>query len=71
MNSMMRRPVKDTADNQRRWRDKFKQECTDRMKNARRDKMNKVREEQVCIYKLYFVKQGSHLFCMISGCKRH
>lgn len=47
MNSTVRRPVKDITDNQSRWRDKFKKECTDRMKNARQDKIDKKREDQV------------------------
>lgn len=43
----IRRPVKDLADNKRRWRDKFKQQCNDRMKNDRQEKINRNREEQV------------------------
>jgi hypothetical protein len=46
MNSV-RRPLKDTSESKRRWRDKFKQQCTDRMKIARQDKINKIREDQV------------------------
>ncbi|CAO3613356.1 unnamed protein product [Mucor hiemalis] len=44
---MHRRPIKESlVDSKKRWRDKFKQECTDRMKLARQDKVNKMREEQ-------------------------
>lgn len=46
--NVARRPVKDINDNKRRWRDKFKQQCNDRMKGARQDKIDKIREEQVC-----------------------
>ncbi|KAI7882306.1 uncharacterized protein EV154DRAFT_523007 [Mucor mucedo] len=45
MNSV-RRPVKDLADNKRRWRDKFRQQCNDRMKNDRQAKVNQNRQEQ-------------------------
>lgn len=64
----MRKPVKDLTDNKRRWRDKFKQQCTDRMKNARQEKVNRNREEQVRIY----IKKKSNRFQknnVISGCK--
>jgi hypothetical protein len=47
MNSTVRRSIKDTTDNKRRWRDKFQKECTDRMKNARQDIIDKKREDQV------------------------
>lgn len=48
MNSAVhRRSVKESlVDSKKRWRDKFKQECTDRMKLARQEKVNKMREDQ-------------------------
>lgn len=56
---MHRRPIKESlVDSKKRWRDKFKQECTDRMKLARQDKVNKMREEQV--NKIYFLLLWTH-----------
>ncbi|KAI8644667.1 hypothetical protein BD408DRAFT_413077 [Parasitella parasitica] len=42
-----RRSIKNNFDNKSRWRDKFKQQCDDRMKEARQDKINKIREDQL------------------------
>lgn len=42
-----RRSIKDTSDNKSRWRDKFKQQCNDRIKHARQEKIDKIREDQV------------------------
>ena len=42
-----RRSIKDTSDNKRRWRDKFKQQCSDRIKHARQEKIDKIREDQL------------------------
>lgn len=56
---MHRRPIKESlVDSKKRWRDKFKQECTDRMKLARQDKVNKMREEQV--NKIFFLPLWTH-----------
>ncbi|CAO0792450.1 unnamed protein product [Mucor circinelloides] len=41
-----RRSLKDTSDNKRRWRDKFKQQCNDRIKEARQEQISKIRENQ-------------------------
>ncbi|KAK4510869.1 uncharacterized protein ATC70_005304 [Mucor velutinosus] len=41
-----RRSLKDTSDNKRRWRDKFKEQCNDRMKMARQEQISKLRENQ-------------------------
>ncbi|OAD08271.1 hypothetical protein MUCCIDRAFT_154870 [Mucor lusitanicus CBS 277.49] len=42
-----RRSLKDTSDNKRRWRDKFKEQCNDRMKMARQEQISKLRENQL------------------------
>ncbi|GAN01173.1 hypothetical protein MAM1_0005c00604 [Mucor ambiguus] len=41
-----RRAIKDTSDNKRRWRDKFKEQCNDRIKMARQQQISKLRENQ-------------------------
>ncbi|KAI8069044.1 uncharacterized protein B0P05DRAFT_551327 [Gilbertella persicaria] len=63
MNSF-RTPVKNTAttETRRRWRDKIQQECTDRIKLARQDKISRLREEQwmskIVIAEKERIKQG-------------
>ncbi|KAI8352164.1 hypothetical protein EDC96DRAFT_610168 [Choanephora cucurbitarum] len=41
----VRTSIKNT-DTRGRWRNKIKQDCTDRIRNARQDKINRIREDQ-------------------------
>jgi hypothetical protein len=54
-----RRSIKDTSDNKRRWRDKFKQQCSDRIKHARQEKIDKIREDQVKFSFFFSITQNN------------
>lgn len=45
--NITRSPVKSMPDNHRRWRDKFRQECNYKIKNARQEKVDAFRENKV------------------------
>ncbi|KAI9267384.1 hypothetical protein BY458DRAFT_476097 [Sporodiniella umbellata] len=51
--SLKRSPVKKgPTENQHRWKEKFRKECQNRMKNARQDKINSSREDRWIKYTL-------------------
>lgn len=45
--NITRSPVKSVPDNHRRWRDKFRKECNNKIKNARQEKVDAFRENKV------------------------